>query len=155
MRKRFQNYFVNLLMPSFVFGSVTGIVTAVVICFYKLCAGCIIDISEHGYKMVRSTPLWLFLIFPILFGVAWCFAQIYRKHPNLRGGGIPTSIGVLRGILPISSWGNLFGVFTMSLTTFLIGVPLGNEGPSVQMGTTVGKGCVRLFAKKHWAWERY
>ena len=50
MRKRFQNYFVNLLMPSFVFGSVTGIVTAVVICFYKLCAVCIIDISEHAYQ---------------------------------------------------------------------------------------------------------
>ena len=155
MKNRFQNYFINLLVPAFVFGSVTGVATAVVISFYKLCAGYIIGLSEHGYQLLRNAPLWILPVLPILAAVAMLFAYIYRKHPNLCGGGIPTSIGALRGILPISSFANLFGIFTMSLTTFLIGVPLGNEGPSVQMGTSVGKGCVRLFAKKHWAWERY
>ncbi len=155
MKHRFRNYFVNLLIPSFVFGSVTGIATAVVICLYKLCAAYIIHLSELGYDALRSAPWWLALAFPALFLIAWCFARVYRKHPNLSGGGIPTSIGVLRGILPLHALRNLFGVFSMSLTTFLIGVPLGNEGPSVQMGTAVGKGCVRSFAKKHWAWERY
>lgn len=155
MKKRFKNYFINLLMPSFVFGSITGVFTAVVICLYKLCAGYIIDLSKQGYQILRGAPLWILALIPVLAAAAWIFGKIYHNHPNLRGGGIPTTVGVLRGILPISSWGNLFGVFAMSLGTFLIGVPLGNEGPSVQMGTTVGKGCVRLFAKKHWAWERY
>lgn len=155
MKKRLRNYFINLLVPSFVFGSITGIATAVVICLYKLCAEYIINLSAMGYDFLRATPLWLILVFPALFFVAWCYARIYRKNPDLSGGGIPTSIGVLRGIFPIHGLKNLVGVFFMSLTTFLIGVPLGNEGPSVQMGTDVGKGCVRSFAKRHWAWERY
>ena len=155
MKKRFRDYFINLLIPSFVFGSVTGIATAVVICLYKLCASYVIDLSTAGYGLLRKSPVWLALIIPALFLVAWIFSRVYRKRPNLSGGGIPTSIGILRGILPIRCLENLFGVFALSLTTFLIGVPLGNEGPSVQMGVAVGKGCVRPFSKKHTAWERY
>ncbi len=155
MKTNFRNYFINLLIPAVVFGSITGVATAVVICLYKLCATYIIRLSEYGYHALKGAPWWLLLVFPALFALAWIFAHIYRKHQNLRGGGIPTSIGILRGILPIHALRNLVGVFTMSLTTFFVGVPLGNEGPSVQMGTAVGQGCVRSFTKKHRAWERY
>ncbi|MBR3680474.1 MAG: chloride channel protein [Clostridia bacterium] len=156
MKKRFRNYFVNLLIPSFVFGSITGVATAVVISIYKLAAGEVIELSGELYSKLRTAPVWLFAVIPALLILAWLFAFIYRKVPNLGGGGIPTSIGVLRGILPMSSWKNLVGIFTMSLASFFVGVPLGNEGPSVQMGTAVGKGCVRTLArKKYWAWERY
>lgn len=155
MKNHIRNYFVNMLIPSFVFGSVTGVVTAVIICLYELCAAYVIDISKFCYETLRSAPVWFLLVFPLLFFIAWFYSRIYRRYTNLGGGGIPTSIGALRGILPIHGWKNLIGVFTMSLPTFLIGVPLGNEGPSVQMGTAVGKGCVRSFTKKHRAWERY
>ncbi len=155
MKTKFRNYFFNLLIPAFVFGLITGVATAVVICLYKLCAAYVIQLSEDGYHALRLAPWWLLVVLPALFFVAWLFAHTYRKHRNLRGGGIPTSIGILRGVLPIHALRNLIGVFTMSLTTFLIGVPLGNEGPSVQMGTAVGQGCVRCFTKKHRAWERY
>ena len=155
MKERFKNYFVNLFVPSFVLGSVTGIITAVVICFYKLCATYIIELSGKGYELLRATPIWLAAVLPVLFLVALCFAKIYRKNPDLSGGGIPTSVGALRGLLPVNGLKTLIGIFTMSITSFLIGVPLGNEGPSVQMGTAVGKCCVRSLAKKHWAWERY
>ena len=156
MKKRFRNYFIQLLVPSFVFGSITGIATAIIICLYKLAAGYVIDLSGEIYSAIRTAPIWLLLVLPTLFLLASLFAFIYRKDPNLGGGGIPTAIGVLRGIFPMKSLKNLIGVFTMSLATFLVGVPLGNEGPSVQMGTAVGKRCVRTLVKKrHWAWERY
>ena len=156
MKNRFKNYFVQMLIPSFMFGSVTGIATAVIICLYKLAAGYVIDLSGEVYGILRTSPIWLVPAVPILFALAAAFAFIYRWEPNLGGGGIPTAIGVLRGILPMKFIKNLVGVFMMSLTTFFIGVPLGNEGPSVQMGTAVGKCCVRTLVKKrHWAWERY
>ena len=156
MKKRFRNYFIQLLVPSFVFGSITGIATAIIICLYKLAAGYVIDLSGEIYGVLRTSPIWLLLVVPILFALAVAFALVYRRESNLGGGGIPTAIGVLRGILPIKGVINLVGVFVMSLVTFLVGVPLGNEGPSVQMGTAVGKCCVRsLVKKRHWAWERY
>ena len=142
-------------MPSFIFGSVTGVTTAVVICLYKLCATYVIELSMSGYERLREAPIWLILVVPALFLTACLFARVYRKYPNMKGGGIPTSIAALRGILPIHGLRNLVGVFTISLSMFLLGVPLGNEGPSVQMGTDVGKMCMRSFPKRSWAWERY
>ena len=47
------------------------------------------------------------------------------------------------------------GIFFLSLSTFFIGVPLGNEGIAVQMGTALGRGSVYPFRKKHGAWDRY
>ena len=46
-------------------------------------------------------------------------------------------------------------ISSISLTSFLIGVPLGNEGPSVQMGTLLGRGSISPLIKKHRAWSRY
>ena len=91
----------------------------------------------------------MFLIIAVLF------SHIYKKQPRVRGGGIPSSIALLRGIVTFKWLRTLIGVFFMSMTSFLIGVPLGNEGPSVLMGTAIGKGSVSVIAKKHPAWSRY
>ena len=114
-----------------------------------------IHFSETGYDFLRE-HLWLIPVVLLTFvGIAFLFTIIYRRWPNLRGGGIPTSIAAMRGIIDFNWLSNLVGVFGLSLGSFLIGVPLGNEGPSVQMGTAVGSGTVRLLAKKHLAWEKY
>lgn len=153
--RKYKNYFINLIFPAVIFGSVTGILTAVVITLYKLCAKHVIAASETGYHFLRENLIWVLPVLAGLVGVSFLFAYIYRHAPNLKGGGIPTSIGMLRGILPCRWLSNLAGLFFMSLTSFLIGVPLGNEGPSVQMGTAIGQGSVRTMAKKHRAWDRY
>ena len=50
---------------------------------------------------------------------------------------------------------NIFFLFTSAMLTYLAGVPLGNEGPSVQIGTALGRGTVKIFSKKESAWDRY
>ena len=155
MKPKYTNYLTNLLLPAFVFGSITGTLTAAVVLIYKLCAKYVIAFSEQGYHYLKEHLAYVPLVLIVLFGVAWLFALLYKHTPNLRGGGIPTTIGVLRGIISLEWIRNLFGVFFLSLTSFLIGVPLGNEGPSVQMGAAVGRGTVFSLAKKHRAWDRY
>lgn len=153
--KQYKNYFVNLIFPAFVFGSITGVITSAIVLVYKYLAHHVIHYAEVGYGFVK-THLWLIPVVLIaFFGIAMLWKIIYHKLPNLRGGGIPTSIAALRDIIDFKWLSNLIGVFFMSLVSFLIGVPLGNEGPSVQMGTAVGSGTVRCFAKKHLAWEKY
>lgn len=155
MKSNRNSYFINLIFPAFVFGSITGILTAVLITLYKLCAKYIVVISETGYHYLRENILFVPVVIIIFLVVALLFAICYRKLPNLQGGGIPTSIGILRGIIPFGWLKNLVGVFFLSLTAFLIGVPLGTEGPSVQMGTAIGRGSIACLAKKHMAWDRY
>ncbi len=145
----------NFIVPAFVFGSITGVLTAVVVILYKLTAHFAIDLSEKGYAYLRSHLYFLPIVLALLLCLAFLLAFIYKKTPNLRGGGIPTSIGILRGQIAFKWLRNILGVFVLSVSTFLIGVPLGNEGPAVQMGTAVGRGSVYSFAKKHRAWDRY
>ena len=146
---------VNLIFLACSFGAVTGIFTALVVVLYKFVAKFVIDFSQKGYIVLQNK---LYLI-PIAIVVFWIiavlFSHIYKKQPRVRGGGIPSSIALLRGIVTFKWLRTLIGVFFMSMTSFLIGVPLGNEGPSVLMGTAIGKGSVSLIAKKHPAWSRY
>lgn len=152
---KFKGYLVNLIFPAFIFGSITGILTAIVVVAYKFLAKCIIAFSEDSYAFLRSNLFYIPLILIGLYLIALLFALIYKKEPRARGGGIPSSIALLRSIVTFKWLRTLIGVFFMSLTSFLIGVPLGNEGPSVLMGTALGKGSVSLMAKKHPAWSRY
>lgn len=153
--KRFRYYLLNLLTPAFVFGSITGVLTAFAVTLYKVAAGFVISLSEKGYDLLREKTLYLIPVLLAAVGVSFFLAFLYRKIPNLKGGGIPTSIGILRGIITFKWLRNLIGIFALSLITFLSGVPLGNEGPSVQMGTAIGRGTVYSFAKKNKAWDRY
>ncbi len=155
MKNHYKNYFINLMFPAFIFGSITGIFTAIVVLLYKLCAKYIISFSEKGYHYLGEHLYLLPVIIIALLGLAFVLAYLYRHVSIFRGGGIPASIGFLRGVLPFKWIRNVVGVFILSLAHFLIGVPLGNEGPSVQMGTAIGRGTVYAFAKKNRAWDRY
>lgn len=154
--KNYKSYIINLIVPALVFGFITGTVTAFTVTLYKFLAHHIIDFSSHMYAYLRTHLYLVPVLLGALFGVSVLLAFLFKKYPNLKGGGIPTSIGVLRGIITFKWLRSLIGVFTLSLFSFLVGVPLGNEGPSVQMGTSIGRGTVYLFARgKHRAWDRY
>lgn len=152
---KLKGYFANLIFPAFVFGSITGVLTAIVIVLYKLLANLVISFSQESYVFLRNNWYFIPLVLIAFFGVAFLFSRIYKKEPRVRGGGIPSSIALLRSIVTFRWLRTLIGVFFMSMTSFLIGVPLGNEGPSVLMGTAIGKGSVKTLAKKHPAWCGY
>lgn len=151
----YMSYAINFIFPAMVFGAISGTATAIIVLLYKLCAVHIIGVSEKIYGFIGTYPFVAPVLVALMFGAAALYAFVYKKHPNLKGGGIPTSINMLRGTIRFKWIENVFGVFVMSLVSFFFGVPLGNEGPSVQMGTAIGKGSVSLFAKKHRAWSRY
>lgn len=155
MKRRSWNSFFNSILPAVFFGALTGVFTSLVVNLYKLCAKHVIAFSEKSYHFIGTRLYLIPVILLLLFAFALLFAYIYKRIPNLRGGGIPTSIGILRDIIPFKWVRNLIGTFGLSLLSFLIGVPLGNEGPSVQMGTAIGRGSVYSFGKKHRAWDRY
>ena len=141
-KKHHRHVFFNLILPAVVFGSITGTLTALTVTIYKFCAKYVIGVSENGYHYLADHPAWIPLVIAALLGLAFLYAYFYKRHSNLRGGGIPTSIGILRGFISFHWFFNLCGVFLLSLLTFLLGVPLGNEGPSVQMGADIGRGAV-------------
>ncbi len=155
MKNSLKKFFSSLVFPALAFGALTGIITAGVVMLFKWCAKYAVHFSETIYSALKNAPYFIPLAIIALFGVALLFSYCYKTRPNLRGGGIPTSIGVLRGLVPFRWLQNLIGVFLLSLITFVCGVALGTEGPSVQIGTAIGGGCMLFFSKKLKAWKRY
>ncbi len=155
MTDRRKNYIYNLLFPALIYSFLTGALVGCVIVLFKFCASAVMKWSGTLYGLLRENPIYLLPTAALLCLFAFLYAVVYKRHGNLRGGGIPTSIGILRGLIPFQWIYNAVGVFCLSLLTFFIGVPLGTEGPSVQIGTALGRGATRLFAKKHGAWDRY
>ena len=153
--KKLKDTFINLICPAVTYGAITGIITAGVVLLFKFVAGHVISLSESAYVFLRGHLYFVPIVLAILFGIAYLFARIYKSQPRVRGGGIPSSIALIRNIVTFKWLRTLIGVFFMSLTSFLIGVPLGPEGPSVLMGTAVGEGSVSILSKKRSAWSGY
>ena len=144
-------YVKNILIPCLVFSTAAGAGTGLLIFLFKWAASAVIGLSASAYGEVREHPAYfpLLLLGALLLGLTASF--VLRKVPDCRGGGIPTAIALLRGLTTFHWLKSIVFVFGSAMLTYLCGVPLGNEGPSVQMGTAVGRGIV----KKHPAWDRY
>ncbi len=155
MKRHFSSYLVNLLFPVLLFGGVTGVLTAVAVTGFRYAANFVIAISDTVYTHLRDKPILILLSIVVIFAAAFLFSRIYRKAPYLSGGGIPAVIGILRGVLSFNWWKNLIGTVFLSLFSFFLAVPLGNEGPSVMIGTAIGKAAVTPVSGKHGAWSRY
>lgn len=156
MRENRSAYIKKLLLPCVVFSSLAGVFTALAVFVFKILSSLVIELSGRIYAFVRSEPIYLplLLLGAALMGLlSWL---ILNKNRECRGGGIPTAVATLRGFTPLKWIRSAFIMPLSSIITFFVGVPLGNEGPCVQMGTAIGQGTVRIFGKKrHQAWQRY
>ncbi len=155
MNNKYLTYITNIIFPCVFFSAVTGALTGVVIFLFKFITSRIIEFSGICYSYVRLHPEYFsfLLLSCVLLGLLSAFILKFSK--NSRGGGIPSSVAILRDLISFH-WLHSIIILPLSASlTYLCGVPLGNEGPSVQMGTAVGKGAVKLFPKKHAAWNRY
>lgn len=118
-------------------------------------AGKAIHISENAYRYLSENVWAVFAVLPVLLGVAFLLHSLYKKMPTLQGGGISEAMGLVGGVFSFNWLRSLVGTVTLSLLNFIIGVPLGNEGPSVQIGASIGKASTLLLGKKGEVWSRY
>ena len=155
MKSSKSTYIKNIIFPCLVYSGITGILTGGLIFIFKLAVSRVVPISEAAYDFVREKPAFLPVLLLAAATLGCASAFILRIAPDCKGGGIPTSITLLKGLLSFNWVKSIVLLMPSALITYLGGVPLGTEGPSVQMGTAVGRGTVRIFAKKHPAWDRY
>ncbi|MBE6535830.1 MAG: hypothetical protein E7677_04335 [Ruminococcaceae bacterium] len=156
MQKHHYNYIKNLLFPCLFFSVVAGFFSAIAVTAFKLAAEFIIHLSVTVYDIVRANPVWLpiLVIGASVIGLASSFILSWSR--SCRGGGIPTSVAAIRGIVSFKWLASVFILPYSALLTLLCGIPLGTEGPCVQMGTAIGDGVVKCFGgKKHKGWRQY
>ncbi|MBR2327936.1 MAG: chloride channel protein [Clostridia bacterium] len=135
--------------------ALAGALCGGVVFLFKVAAGFVIEKSHFIYAMAKTSAVSMVIFFATVVLLSVLSAFILNKVPDARGGGIPSAVTILRGLVRFNWWKSLVFTFFSSLITFFSGIPLGNEGPSVQMGAAIGKMTVRMFGEKHKALDRY
>ncbi len=155
MRTNRSGYMKKLLLPCVGYSALAGVATAVIVFLFELAADGVSHASSVAFEFLRRNPLFLPIGLAVGALIGLLAALILKIAPDCRGGGIPTVVVSVRGLVPFSWIKGAFLLPISALLTFLCGVPLGNEGPCVQMGASLGEGTVRLCAGKNQAWRRY
>ena len=134
-------------------GILVGILASVVVVLYRLALGYAEDFAFWIYDIERE-KLWLVPIFIIILGiVGYIVGKIVEKNPMVSGSGIPQTKGVLLGYLKNNWITTIVYKFIGGVLSIGSGLSLGREGPSIQLGASVGEGiskklkCTRVEKK--------
>ncbi len=150
---KYKEYIANVF-PCIYYGVICGSVTGAFIFFFKIAANKATEWSKWLYSKALGDPLSISLVFLGLAVFALVMYMLHKRIPEIKGGGIPRSEGVLRGVLSFRWLRTLWGTFFGSMISFFCGLPLGSEGPAVLMGTSIGKMCGNI-SKNKTTWNRY
>jgi CIC family chloride channel protein len=116
------------LILSLVIGALTGLV---VVAFIMLTERLAMRLYPVG-----GAP-WRRLLFPVVgsLGIGYL---LYRYFPNARGSGVPQTKAALFAREGRITLRTVLGKFFCTSATLASGIPLGREGPSVQVGAGIG-----------------
>jgi len=116
------------LLLSLLIGALTGL--AVV--------GFIVVTERLGMRLYPvGSAAWRRVLVPVAGSLAMGFLM-YRYFPNARGSGVPQTKAALFARAGVISVRTVLGKFFCTATTLASGIPLGREGPSVQVGAGIG-----------------
>ncbi|MBQ7916582.1 MAG: chloride channel protein [Firmicutes bacterium] len=152
-RYTYKDYLAHVV-PCLGYGLLCGSVAGTVIFFFKLAAQKVEGISRKLYGIMQTSPRYLIIGVLALILLAAVMVWLHKQVPEAKGGGIPRSEGILRGILSFRWLKTLLGTIAGSMISFFCGLPVGSEGPAVMIGTSLGSMCGNVSKNKA-AWNRY
>ena len=125
LRQREEQIF---LLLSLLIGALTGLA---VVAF-------IVVTERLGMRLYPvGSAAWRRVLVPVAGSLAMGFL-LYRYFPNARGSGVPQTKAALFARNGFISLRTVLGKFFCTATTLASGIPLGREGPSVQVGAGIG-----------------
>lgn len=146
--------YIKSILRCSIFSIICGSIVGAIIFFFKYISKHIEECSKYVYNITRGNAFYIILVFIALVAFAIGMHILHKRVPETKGGGIPRSEGVLRGILPLKSIRTFFGTIVGSFISYFVGLPVGTEGPSVIIGTSIGDLCSKSD-KKNKALDRY
>lgn len=138
IKHNFKKYFLNTIVPTLFNAVIIGILVGTVVWAYNFCAEHVMEFSYDIYAAVNKNIYFLPLLLLGVGALAGIMALALKFIPEMAGSGIPYTEGVMRGQLKYQKVKMFFGTIVLSFISFFAGLPLGAEGPSVQLGGIIG-----------------
>ncbi len=121
-------------------GIFVGAVAGVVVSAFRMTIDVILTAMPGLYGYLRDNPGWLVAWIIFIFLAAALIIFLMRDEPNIHGNGVAELKGQLQGTIKLNWFSVLWRKFISSSLVLGLGVPVGQEGPSIQIGGVVGQG---------------
>ncbi|QHI72100.1 ClC family H(+)/Cl(-) exchange transporter [Aminipila terrae] len=121
-------------------GALVGALTGILIVFFRLSVQKIWEINEQIMGYAHKNLLFLFVWIFILIFISLAISFLLKLEPMISGSGIPQVKADMGGELSLKWWKVIICKFTGCVLALGGGLSLGREGPSVLLGSMVGKG---------------
>lgn len=127
---------------------VIGVAVGLVASVFRLAIQDVLVLTKLAFLFFHQQPLWLLAWVAVTVPLALFLGRMAQKNPNVKGSGIPQVEGQLTGQFDEQWWPVLWRKFFGGILSIGPGLFLGREGPSIQVGATVGQGIVEGRGKK-------
>ncbi|WDF83840.1 chloride channel protein [Lacticaseibacillus pabuli] len=123
-------------------GLAVGAISGFVVALFRLFIEKLLDFMKFLYSHPTPGIVIAIVVVSIVAGIFIGF--LMKQEPNISGSGIPQIEGQLRGEMEFNWWGILWRKFVAGVIGIGSGLFLGREGPSIQLGASVGQGYADL-----------
>ncbi|SNS77617.1 H+/Cl- antiporter ClcA [Anaerovirgula multivorans] len=138
-----QNFRLKLLVQ----GIIVGIFSGFLIVFYRIA----LEKAEELRPFILSLAVPKYILIPIwllfLIILAYIVGVLIKKEPLISGSGIPQVEGVLLRKINMNWLSVIITKFIGGVISIGAGLSLGREGPSIQLGATMGQGVSKIFKR--------
>ncbi|MGX7013922.1 ClC family H(+)/Cl(-) exchange transporter [Vagococcus silagei] len=121
-------------------GLVVGLIAGFVVSLFRLGIGYFSHMVKEIYHFLHQQPIWIIPWILLSLVIAIFIGKLIKSDPNIKGSGIPQVEGQLRGQIHVNWFSVLWKKFTGGVLALSLGLFLGREGPSIQLGAVVGQG---------------
>lgn len=126
-------------------GILIGIASGVVVSLFRLFIELIFEQVKSFYHQAQSNPLLLLPIVAISLMCVVFIGVLIKSDSDIKGSGIPHVEGELKGLLHPNWWSVLWKKFVGGILAISMGLMLGREGPSIQLGAMTAKGLAHFL----------
>lgn len=121
-------------------GLVIGILVGLLISIYRILVVKLQGHMRELYSLARSSTLYGIILLLFLAGLGLIVGILTQKEPKIGGSGIPQVSGQVHDLMEVNWKKVLPFKFIGGLIGLASGLTVGREGPSVQMGASLGQG---------------
>ncbi|GAY72713.1 ClC family H(+)/Cl(-) exchange transporter [Lentilactobacillus kosonis] len=124
-------------------GLIIGVLVGAVVATFRFLIERLQSVFEFIFNQGKTSLMWLGLGIGLFILIAIVNDLLLKSHPEIKGSGIPQVEGQLMGLIDYSFWPALWRKFIGGVLSIGSGLFLGREGPSIQLGSTIGQGVAK------------
>lgn len=126
-------------------GIIIGVLAGSVVSMFRWMIQHMMVFMQFLYSGVSRHPYFPVICILINLMIGLFVGKLLKQQPDIKGSGIPQVEGQLLGEIDYNWWSVLWRKFIGGILAIGSGLYLGREGPSIQLGSTLGQGVARLF----------